>query len=142
MKSRLFTIILMLLIMFLGVISTSSGVDKRIFQDVRETITETVYTYTGVPITLTSTKIVKEYVTFLETVTEFSTLFKTEGITLFKTTTVISTEVITMTVYTYLPIEVYSSILVIMLLTLLVLILILVRIGKSRPKEEIIHGYD
>ncbi|MEN2974127.1 MAG: hypothetical protein ABDH32_00950 [Candidatus Caldarchaeales archaeon] len=141
MKSRL-SILLLLLILSLGVLSNTTRADVKDYLNDNPTITETVYTYTGAPITLTTTKIVREYITMVETITEFSTLFKTDTLLLLRTTTIISTSIVTMTVYSYLPVEAYSAILGIMLATLIVLLLILSRLSKARPKEIGNNGAD
>lgn len=141
LKSRL-SILLLLLILSLGVLSNTTRADVKDYLNDNPTITETVYTYTGAPITLTTTKIVREYITMVETITEFSTLFKTDTLLLLRTTTIISTSIVTMTVYSYLPVEAYSAILGIMLATLIVLLLILSRLSKARPKEIGNNGAD
>ena len=137
MKTRTSIIFSIFLLSFLtlGLASESSNKARENIIEEKVTVTETIYTYTGKPITETSTKTVREYVTVTQTITEHSIIFTTQTLTVFRTISYIVTEIATMTAYEYLPLEAYSVMLLLMTASLIILLVILTRIRRSESKQ-------
>ncbi len=135
LKVKASTIILYLLLFFLIMGATANSTQKINKNSLEETITETVYIYTGEPVTETSTKTVREYVTVTQTTIEFSTILRTQSITIVKTTSSTFTEIITITIHEYLPFETYSIMLALIAATFIILLIILIRLRKPETRQ-------
>ena len=134
LKIKASTVILYLLFfLIMGVTTNSTQKINEI--NLQETTTETIYIYTGVPVTETSTKTIREYVTVTQTIIEFSTILRTQRITIVKTTTSTTTEIITITIYEYIPFETYSIMLALTAATFIILLIILIRLRKPEIKQ-------
>lgn len=127
--------ILLLSLLTLGLASESTNKAGENIMEEKVTVTETIYTYTGAPITETSTKTVREYITVTQTIIEHSIIFTTQTITVFRTYSHTITEIATMTVYEYLPLEAYSVMLILMTASVIILLVILIRIRGSESKQ-------
>ncbi|MEM1583470.1 MAG: hypothetical protein QW810_00590 [Nitrososphaerota archaeon] len=127
--------ILLLICLTVGVNFVGVGTQRTSGLEETATVTETIYTYTGVPITETYTKTIREYVTVIQTSIEFSSIFKTQSVTVAKTISLTITETVTLTVYTYLPFETYSTMLAIMVTTVIILLIILIRLRKYERRQ-------
>jgi len=135
LKIKASTIILCLSLFFLIMGVTANSTQKINETKLQETITETIYIYTGIPVTETSTKTIREYVTVTQTITEFSTILRTQSITIVKTTSSTITEIITITTHEYLPLETYSIMLALTAATFIILLIILIRLRKPETKR-------
>jgi hypothetical protein len=135
LKVKASTIILYLLLFFLIMGVTANSMQKIKENNLEETITETVYIYTGIPVTETSTRTIREYVTVTQTITEFSTILRTQSITIVKTISSTITEIITITIHEYLPFETYTIMLALTAATFTILLIILIRLRRSETKQ-------
>lgn len=135
LKVKASTIILYLLLFFLIMGVTANSMQKIKEYNLEETITETVYIYTGIPVTETSTRTIREYVTVTQTITEFSTILRTQSITIVKTISSTITEIITITIHEYLPFETYTIMLALTAATFTILLIILIRLRRSETKQ-------
>ena len=114
---------------------TTNSTQKINEINIQETTTETIYIYTGVPVTETSTKTIREYVTVTQTIIEFSTILRTQRITIVKTTSSTITEIITITIHEYVPFETYSIMLALTAATFIILLIILIGLRKPETKQ-------
>ncbi len=133
-KTSIVFSIVLLSLLTLGLASEPAIKVRETSSEETITVTETIYTYTGAPITETSTKTVREYITVTQTITEHSIVFTVQSITIFRTYTHTVTEIATMTVYEYLPLEAYSLMLILMAASLIILLIILNRIRRTESK--------
>mgnify|MGYP000187186372 CR=1 FL=1 len=132
-KASIFILYLSLSFLIIGVTDTST--QRNIENNLAETITETIYTYTGAPITETSTKTIREYVTVTQTITEFSITYRTQSVTVVRTAQSTITETITITIHEYLQYETYSIMLALIVATFIILLIILIRLRRSESKQ-------
>ncbi|MEM0451817.1 MAG: hypothetical protein QW382_01680 [Nitrososphaerota archaeon] len=116
------------------VIALFVNVGSQSYYKIEETATTivTVYTYTGAPITFTSTKILLEYTTFTETIIITTVVAITVEKPIYKTLTQTLITATTITIHAYIQLEEYLTILALLFAIIILLLLLLFRGRRLR----------